>query len=54
MAVVGVVVPLDYLFIRGRSVQHVKADLAEDFDLASRYAFNIANIYLRHGIEQPH
>ena len=54
MAIVGVVVPLDYLFIRGSAVQRVKADLAADFDLASRHAFKIASIYLLHGMEQPH
>ena len=51
---IDVVMPFDYLRIYSGSVQHVKADLAEDFDLASRYAFKIANIYLLHGMEQPH
>lgn len=45
---------LDYLFIRGGSPQRVKADPVGDFDLVSRYTFNIINIYLRQGMEQPH
>jgi len=54
MATIGVVAPLDYLFIRGGLIQRVRADLAEDFDLALRYVFKIANIYLLHRMEQIH
>ena len=51
---IDVVMPFDYLCVYSGPVQRVKADLAEHFDLASRYAFKLANIYLLQGIEQPH
>lgn len=51
---IGVVAPFDYLCIYGGSIQRVRADLAEDFDLALRYVFKIANIYLLHRMEQIH
>lgn len=51
---IGVVAPFDYLCIYGGSIQRVKADLAEDFDLALRYVFKIVNNCLLHGMERTH